>query len=105
MLASPPSPIAIFSPFHLFQENNPPNTHPHSKKIPKFASIINPSGPDRERSEEANPRGSVYRRSQPGGMGKEKSWVEAGAGAENGKCAVIRCIGICKQVGKAAARR
>ena len=77
----------------------------HIKKIPKFVPSINLSNPARERTEEAGTRGSVYQRSQTGRPGKEESWVEAGAGAENGKCAIVCCIGICKQVGKAAALR
>ena len=75
------------------------------QKVSIFAPSINPSDPARERTEEAGTGGSVYQRSQTGKSGKEKSWVEAGAGAENGKCAIVCCIGICKQVGKAAARR
>lgn len=39
-LASPPSPIAFFSPFSPFPGKNPPNTHSHSKKIPIFAPVL-----------------------------------------------------------------
>ena len=87
-----------------------PKFQTHQKKSNRksfliFAPSINPSDPARERTEEAGTGGSVYQRSQTGRPGKEESWVEAGAGAENGKCAIVCCIGICKQVGKAAARR
>jgi len=55
------------------------------------------------RAEETAAGGSVYLRSQPGGAGEETPG-RGGARAGNGKQAVIRWVGIPRQVGRAAAR-
>ena len=97
-----PTPIAIFS---SFQGKKSPNPHPRQKKSLYLPQLLTRANPARGRMEKADTRGIVYQRSQTGRLRKEKSWVEARARAENGKCVVLRCIGICKQVGKAAAQR
>ena len=64
--------------------------------------MFNRTYPVRVRMAEATVGGSVYRRSQPG-MRKRRAGSN-GARTGNGKCAILRCIGIWRQVSMAAVR-